>query len=215
MIDLHAHTFLSDGKLVAAELFRRAVVLGYKAFAITDHVDSSNIERVVDELTSISYDLAEHVEALLIPGVEITHVPPPMIPPLIERARALGAKIVVVHGETIVEPVTPGTNLAAIQGGADILAHPGFIAEAEVVLAKEKSVFLELSARRGHSLANGHILQLVRKVGANAVINSDTHEADDLLTEDMRKKVGRGMGLSEVELANVFGNSEEIVKRME
>ena len=48
-------------------------------------------------------------------GVEITHVPPP----LISQARGPGqggrAQLVVVHGETIVEPVEVGTNLAAIE----------------------------------------------------------------------------------------------------
>ena len=42
--------------------------------------------------------------------------------PLAEHARALGAKVVIVHGETIVEPVPRGTNLAAIEAGVDILA---------------------------------------------------------------------------------------------
>ena len=50
-----------------------------------------------------------------------------LIAPLSCRARALGAQIVLVHGETIVEPVPPGTNHQAIEAGVDILAHPGLI----------------------------------------------------------------------------------------
>ena len=38
MYDFHTHTFLSDGVLSPIELIRRALVRGYKAMAITDHV---------------------------------------------------------------------------------------------------------------------------------------------------------------------------------
>ena len=44
MIDLHTHTFFSDGELVPAEHLRRVEVLGYEAVAITDHADSSNLD---------------------------------------------------------------------------------------------------------------------------------------------------------------------------
>jgi hypothetical protein len=56
----------------------------------------------------------------LIPGVELTSVPPRKIAALAEKARSLGAKWVVVHGETIMEPVAPGTNRAAIEAKADL-----------------------------------------------------------------------------------------------
>ena len=63
----------------------------------------------------------------------------------------------VVHGETLVEPVEEGTNHEAIMAGVDILAHPGLISEEDVRLAKERKVLLEISARKGHSLSNGHV----------------------------------------------------------
>jgi histidinol phosphatase-like PHP family hydrolase len=214
MIDLHAHTFLSDGCLGAFELFRRAVVHGYKAFGITDHVDLSNMERVLDELTRASDDLRGQSETRLIPGVEITHVPPRLIPQAIDRAKALGAKIVLVHGESPVEPVQSGTNRAAIEGRADILAHPGLISEEDVALAKEKGVLLEISGRAGHCLTNGRLVLLARKAGARLVINSDTHAPEQLLTEDMRKRVGLGAGLSEEELLQTSNNAEDLVRRV-
>jgi histidinol phosphatase-like PHP family hydrolase len=63
-----------------------------------------------------------------IPGVELTHVAPRRIAPLAQRAKELGAGLVLVHGETISEPVRPGTNRAAVECPAvDILAHPGLI----------------------------------------------------------------------------------------
>jgi len=47
MIDLHTHTTFSDGELIPSELVRRAETLGYRAIAITDHVDFTNIEHVL------------------------------------------------------------------------------------------------------------------------------------------------------------------------
>jgi len=52
MIDLHTHTLFSDGVLLPAELARRAQVLGYQALAMTDHVDSSNLEFVLPRLVA-------------------------------------------------------------------------------------------------------------------------------------------------------------------
>ena len=49
MIDLHTHTFASDGVLCPAELARRAEAAGLAAIAITDHADASNLERLVRE----------------------------------------------------------------------------------------------------------------------------------------------------------------------
>ncbi|MEO0250245.1 MAG: PHP domain-containing protein, partial [candidate division WOR-3 bacterium] len=44
MIDLHTHTFFSDGELVPSELAHRAFEKGYKVIGITDHADASNME---------------------------------------------------------------------------------------------------------------------------------------------------------------------------
>lgn len=212
MIDLHAHSFLSDGALLPAEIFRRAVACGYQAFAITDHVDSSNIEDVLDKLTRISEDLSQPGGPVLLPGVEITHVPPKLIPDLIDRARALGARVVLVHGETLVEPVVPGTNRAAIEGKADILAHPGLISEEDAALAAEQGLLLEISAK--HSLANGHLVQVARRTGAKLVISSDAHRPEQLLDQEMRRRVGLGAGLKPEELELAYRNAAALVERL-
>ncbi len=204
MFDLHCHSIFSDGELVPAELLRRVSVLGYEAVAITDHADHSNIDFIVPRIYTAARALNQVSKTRLIPGIEITHVPPIMIPELIARARALGAEIVVVHGETLVEPVEPGTNLAAIKGGADILAHPGLITEEEVKLAAERGVFLELSGRKGHCLTNGHVASLARRFGAKLVINSDAHAPGDFMTAEFAFRVGLGAGLTEEEVKALY-----------
>ncbi len=196
MIDLHTHTFFSDGALVPAEHLRRVEVLGYKAVAITDHVDSSNLDFVIPRMIQAAKDLNPYSSTRLLPGVELTHVPPALIASLTRQARELGALVVVVHGETPVEPVAPGTNLAAIEAGVDLLSHPGFISEEEVRLAAQQGVMLELSGRKGHSLTNGHVARLAIKAGARMAVNADAHTPGDFLTAEMAEKVALGAGLS-------------------
>jgi len=213
MIDLHTHSVLSDGGLLPAELARRAYVAGYKAIAITDHVDSGNLAIVLAQLIKVSRDLNRYMRIKVLPGVEITHVPPQQIPELAELARKIGAKIIVVHGESPVEPVISGTNLAGLESDIDILAHPGLISEKEVKLAKRRGIYLELSARRGHSLTNGYVTKLARKIGTKLVINTDAHTSSELFTKEILRKVGLGAGLSEREFKDVLGNSSELLRK--
>jgi len=92
--------------------------------------------------------------------------------------KTLGAKLVVVHGETIVEPVEPGTNASAlISPYVDILAHPGLLTLDEARQAASHDVYLEVSARRGHSLTNGHIIKRGYATGASLILNSDAHSS--------------------------------------
>lgn len=203
MFDLHCHSVFSDGELIPAEIWQRVKVLGYEAIAITDHVDHSNYEFILSNLLKIKKQFNGKIPRVLV-GAEITHVPPDLIPDLIKECRKAGAEIVVVHGETIVEPVEEGTNLAAIIGGADILAHPGLIKEEEVKLASQKGVFLEISGRKGHCFTNGHVVQLARKYGTPLVINSDAHSPSDLMTKDMAYKIGLGAGLTKQEVENLW-----------
>ncbi|PMP63408.1 MAG: PHP domain-containing protein [Caldimicrobium thiodismutans] len=203
MFDFHCHSVFSDGELIPAEIWRRVKVLNYTAIAITDHADPSNFEFILENLLKIKASFQGLTPKMLV-GIEITHVPPELIPELIKRAREKGADLVVVHGETIVEPVAEGTNRAAILGGADILAHPGLIREEEVKLAAEKGVFLEISGRKGHSLTNGHVVKLAKKFGAPLVINSDAHSPSDFLTKDLALKIALGAGLTLEETENLW-----------
>ncbi len=211
MIDLHTHTFFSDGELVPAEHLRRVEVLGYQAVAITDHADSSNLDFIVPRMVKAAADLNPYSKTRLLPGIELTHVPPGLFKELTIAARKLGALIVVGHGETVVEPVTPGTNLAAIEAGVDILAHPGFITEEEARLAASKGILLELSGRKGHSLTNGHVATMAARVGAKLAVNADAHGPGDFLTAAMAQTVALGAGVSLEGYAVIRRNMAELV----
>ena len=198
MYDFHTHTFLSDGVLSPIELIRRALVRGYKAMAVTDHVGVGNLELVVKTLVKDCAQATERWDILALPGVEITHVPKDDIDMVARAAKGLGAKLVTVHGETIVEPVEPGTNGAAVRSGAvDILAHPGLITYDDARIAAENGVYLEVSARKGHSLSNGHVVKVAREAGAYTVLDSDAHEPDDLLTVELSQRIAKGAGLTD------------------
>lgn len=203
MIDLHTHSLLSDGELLPSELSRRMEVKGYKFMAITDHVDMSNIRNVVPNLVKVCEEINRFWRIKVIPGMEITHVPIEIINDLALEGRRLGAKLVIVHGETTAEPVLKGTNKAALHSSIDILAHPGFISEEEARLAKKNGIYLEVSGRKGHCLTNGHVVRIAKKMNARLVIDSDSHLADDLMELDMRQKVGRGAGLTEEEVKEI------------
>jgi len=214
MIDLHAHSLLSDGELIPSELVRRMEVKGYKFMAITDHVDMSNIKLIVPNIAKACEEINKFWKIKVIPGMEITHVPLELIKPLALEGRRLGAKLIVVHGETSVEPVLKGTNKAALLSPIDILAHPGRITEEEARLAKKRGIYLEISGRKGHSLTNGHVARMARKVKAKLVIDSDSHSVDDLMDLEMRKKVGRAAGLSEKEMEAIERETNKLANKI-
>jgi histidinol phosphatase-like PHP family hydrolase len=213
IIDLHTHSLFSDGELLPAELIRRAEATGYKAIAITDHVDPSNIDFVIPRIVNVIKKIKQHISIEAIPGAEITHVPPHIIPEIVKEARHLGAKIVVVHGETIVEPVTPGTNRAAIEANADILAHPGIISTEDLLLAKEKGVTLEITSRKGHSLSNGYVAKEAMKFGVPLCINTDAHSPSDLITREMAIKILQAAGIEGNRIDMIFENAKALVEK--
>ena len=156
--DLHTHSIFSDGELIPAELVRRAQAIGHDAIAITDHVDMTNVEWVVKNVIKAVELCSDDIT--VIPGVEVTHVPPSKMDKVIADARRYGAKIIVVHGETVTEPVAKGTDMAAVRNpDVDVLGHPGFITEEEAQIARDNGVALEITGRAGHNITNGHVYQ--------------------------------------------------------
>ncbi|MDR2387284.1 MAG: histidinol phosphate phosphatase domain-containing protein [Deltaproteobacteria bacterium] len=214
VIDLHSHTFHSDGELGPAELARRAYCKGYAFLGLSDHVDQSNIKSVLLAAIEAAKSLSGEIGLTLLAGIELTHVPPSQIAGQVALGRDLGADFVVVHGESLVEPVAPGTNLAAIKAKCDVLAHPGLLTRDEVALAAKNEVYLELSARGGHNRGNGHVAALALKLGAKLLINSDLHAPKDLLTPVDQKLVGLGAGLSEEQFVSLMDGALSLAKKL-
>lgn len=212
MYDCHSHSFLSDGELGPAELARRAEHRGLSGLAVTDHVDPVTVEDIVSPLADHVEELRDAMEIDLLAGCEITHTPPDLIESVASRARKAGAEIVLVHGETLVEPVPAGTNQAAVgTPNVDVLAHPGLVEEATVERAADNGVMLEISARKGHALANGHLVRRVRETDARLVVNTDAHAPRDLITTEFAESVVRGSGHPDPR--KVLENNERLFHR--
>jgi len=204
MYDLHTHTILSDGELLPTELIRRAAVLGYETLAVTDHADASNLRHLVEAVGGCRESARCYGMNLLV-GVELTHVPPSLIPAFARDAKRFGADIVVVHGETVVEPVAPGTNRAACACEyVDVLGHPGLVTLEDARIAAEHGVALEITSRGGHNRTNGHVARVAREAGCRLVVDSDTHAPSDLMSKDARRAVALGAGLTEAESREVL-----------
>ena len=212
--DFHTHTSLSDGVLSPIELIRRALVNNYNAIALTDHAATGTMERIIRETAEVCALARRYWNILAIPGIELTHVPAQAIAETARKAKEFGALIVVVHGESIVEPVEKGTNLAALHcPQVDILAHPGLLSLEEAQLAAANGIFLEISARYGHCLTNGHISSLAQQAGAKLLLNSDAHSEQDLLTASLADAIIHGTGLDDAACHQVLNvNPQALIK---
>ncbi|MCX5703736.1 MAG: histidinol phosphate phosphatase domain-containing protein [Candidatus Omnitrophica bacterium] len=213
MYNLHSHSLLSDGVLLPSEVAVRYLSQGYKAIAITDHADYSNIEPVVRQILEFTRHWPKAAKIKVLPGIELTHLPPEQFQPLAKYARKEGVKIIIGHGETLVEPVIKGTNRAALEADIDILAHPGLISEADAKLAKKRGIFLELTARHGHRDTNPHVAEIALKSGAKLILNTDSHLPEDIIAPGQLIDVARKSGLTPKEIEGIFKNVTKFLKR--
>lgn len=215
MIDLHTHTIESDGALIPAEHIRRAEVRGYRVLGLADHGDLSVVRRILPILLEAARRENELGRIRVLAGIELTHVRPSHMAEAVKLSRELGAQFVIVHGETLAEPVEPGTNRAAIEAGADILAHPGLISQADALLAAQRGVLLEISGKRGHCLSNGHVARIAQSVGAGLIFGSDAHDGEQMPTRTAAEAICLGAGLDSATVAAMFDNALRLASRLQ
>jgi len=204
MFNLHAHTFLSDGNLLPSEVAVRYQDKGYKVIAITDHADYSNIKQIAKAIVEFCKRWPKNSGIKVLPGVELTHLPPEQFKPLAVLARKEGIKIIIAHGETPVEPVAKNTNHLALIADIDILAHPGFISDEDTQLAASRGVFLEVTSRHGHKEANKHVINQARKFKAKLILNNDSHTPEDIIAPEQLIKAGLDYGLTQLEIDKIY-----------
>ena len=214
--DFHIHTSLSDGALSPIEMVRWAYVKGYRAIALTDHVGIGSLSRIIKEVAEDCALARGYWDIIAIPGVELTHIPAGAIAEVAWQAKEMGAWVVVVHGETITEPVEKGTNMAAASSPhVDILAHPGLLTIEEATTAAENKVFIEITAKRSHSFTNTHIASVARKATAKLLVNSDAHDESELLTLPSAYAIARGAGSNEKEINEILEiNPRALLERL-
>ncbi|MCM8797548.1 MAG: histidinol phosphate phosphatase domain-containing protein [Candidatus Omnitrophica bacterium] len=213
MYNLHCHSLLSDGVLLPSEVAIRYLNRGYRVIAITDHVDYSNFKNNIACILNFCNHWPNNVPIKVLPGIELTHLPLDQFKPLAGLARKKGVKIIIAHGETLVEPVIKGTNRAALNADIDILAHPGLINEEDARLAAKKGIFLELTSRHAHDATNRHVAKMAKKSGAKLILNNDSHSPEDIISHEELAKVGLKAGLTKKDIDNIFNEAGAFVKR--
>jgi len=198
------------------ELIRRAAVRQYAAIAVTDHTGPGSLARIIKEVSKDCELARSQWGIIAIPGVELTHLPAVAIDDVARKAKDLGAWLVVVHGESPVEPVEEGTNLAAVKSrSVDILAHPGHMTLKVAELAAKNNVFIEITTRRGHCITNAHVAKMAVEAGALMLLNSDTHDEDDLLSDQVTKDVLRQAGINSLKFKQILeSNPLKLLQRI-
>ena len=204
MYNLHCHSLLSDGVLLPSEIAMRYMQAGYKAIAITDHVDYSNIKSTVKAILEFTRQWPRDSQIQVLSGIELTHLPIEQFKPLAAFARKQGIEVIIAHGETPVEPVVQGTNRACLEAAIDILAHPGRISDEDVQLAQKKGIFLELTSRQGHCETNAHVARAALKFAAKLILNNDSHTPEDIISPDELRKLGLSAGLSQPDIDKIY-----------
>lgn len=218
--ELHSHTNFSDGRASIEEMLNRARELN-SAIAITDHFIGDeffinkilypNISSLDKFLNHINKSIRKFKTDDLIFGIEITRVNPKRIHKIAKAAKEHNL-IVIVHGETEIDKVPPGTNTTALDCEyVDILAHPGHLSEEDALKAKENNVFIEINAR--HKSENPKIVRICKKFNLKMVINTDAHSVEELVDYNGAKKIGMDAGLSEDEVLKANENAKEIFKK--
>jgi len=213
--DFHSHSFLTDGNTSPTEMWNEAEALAHRALALTDHLSLDDPRPLLDRLRREA-TAWEGTEFRAVVGVELTKIPPRRIADVARASRRAGAEIVIVHGETIVEHVPSGTNHAAIDSAeVDVLAHPGLLDPQDADLAHAHGVVLEISARRGHSLCNGHVVRSALAAGADLVVDSDAHGAEQLVPLETARRVAIGAGVPADRLDRVlFETPSALLRKM-
>ncbi|MGA7923336.1 MAG: histidinol phosphate phosphatase domain-containing protein [Thermoplasmata archaeon] len=211
--DFHAHTYCTDGEASATDMWWAAEHLAHRALAITDHVGFEDPKPLLTRLHEEARAWEDQPMKTLV-GVEITDVLPHKIAEAVRRARTSGAQIVIVHGESIVHNVPPGTNRAALENGdVDVLAHPGLLTPQEAELAHAHDTILELSGRAGHSLTNGHVARLALEAHVGLVVDSDAHTTHDLIPFRMAEMLAQGAGLPDREVRRTLAETPRALLR--
>lgn len=203
MYNLHTHSLLSDGELLPAEICVRYAALGYKAIAITDHCDYSNIGTVIPSIIKFCRTWPKDFPLQVLPGVELTHVPLNQFQPLARLCRKAGIRIIVGHGETVAEPVIKGTNRACLEADIDILAHPGHISDADAAFAAKRGILLEITCRKSHGRTNKEVVRQALRWHAGMALNHDSHAPEDILSPEQSAAVGRAAGLTAAHIKDI------------
>ena len=212
MLDFHVH--VGDSYLLPAEAIRLARLAGYKAVGLAVRADGATLALLLPWLLQLSrhYSLYSGVEAFA--GVELTHIPPALMPEAVAEARSMGAAFVLAHGESVDGTTEVGTNHAAIAAGVDILAHPGIITAEDAAMAGESGVLLEITPAPLHGLANAHVAAMAVEYGCGLVFGGNIKSPRHFLSRETYLAVLRGARIEGEAKAIFEASQNDLMQRL-
>ncbi|MEI6104955.1 MAG: DNA polymerase/3'-5' exonuclease PolX [Methanothrix sp.] len=227
--DLHVHSDWSDGRASIREMAHAALALGYEYIALCDHSPSIGIaggltpERLVQKIEAIAA-VNEELEGMgitVLAGTEVDIKADGRLDyadDLLARCDVVVASVHMSQQQT--ERAITGRLITAIENeNVDIIGHPtGRIIDQREPYEVDMQAILETAARTNTALEiNSHPSRLdlndinakaAREMGVKISINSDAHDAEQLLTMKYGVNVARRAWLEKKDVLNALSLKE-------
>jgi DNA polymerase (family 10) len=221
--DLHVHSIWSDGRASIIELAQAARSLGYEYIALSDHSPSVGIaggigrEKMEEKIEAVAEanDSLEGITILMGAEVDIKADGSLDYPDdLLERMDVVVASVHMAQQQK--ERTITGRLISAIENqNVDIIGHPtGRIINQREPSDMDFHAVLEAAARAGTALEiNAHPSRLdlndvnaraAKEMGVQMSINSDAHDAGQLLNMKYGINVARRAWLEKKDLINAM-----------
>jgi len=221
--DLHVHSIWSDGRASIIELAQAARSLGYEYIALSDHSPSVGIaggigrEKMEEKIEAVAEanDSLEGITVLMGAEVDIKADGSLDYPDdLLERMDVVVASVHMAQQQK--ERTITGRLISAIENqNVDIIGHPtGRIINQREPSDMDFHAVLEAAARAGTALEiNAHPSRLdlndvnaraAKEMGVQMSINSDAHDAGQLLNMKYGINVARRAWLEKKDIINAM-----------
>ena len=197
--DLHIHTTASDGRGKVEDIVRAAKKKGYKYIAITDHSKYVRIAGGMDEKRLLAYakkirKLDKDIKGIkILMGVEVDILESGKLDLEDYALKEMDIVVAAVHSHFSMDRRKQTDRiLRAIDNKyVNILAHPsgrlitsrrGLQIDFEKVFLKavENNIFLEINTHGERIDLNDINARRAKEIGAKFVINTDSHEIEQL-----------------------------------
>jgi DNA polymerase (family 10) len=225
--DLHVHSDWSDGRASILEMAHAALALGYEYIALCDHspsigiaggLDPEKLEQKIEAIAAVNKELElKGMGFTVLAGTEVDIKADGRLDyddDLLARCDVVVASVHMGLQQT--ERAITGRLISAIENeNVDIIAHPtGRIIDQREPYEVDMQAVLQAAARTGTALEiNSHPSRLdLNDVNAKAAkemavklsINSDAHDAEQLLTMKYGVNVARRAWLEKKDVLNTL-----------
>ncbi|MHB8119852.1 MAG: DNA polymerase/3'-5' exonuclease PolX [Methanothrix sp.] len=234
--DLHVHSDWSDGRASLLEMVHAAQALGYEYIALCDHSPSIGIaggltpeklEQKIEAIASANEELGGMGITVLV-GTEVDIKANGRLDYADDLLARCDVVVASVHmGQQQTERAITGRLISAIENeNVDIIGHPtGRIIDQREPYEVDMQAVLKAAARTNTALEiNSHPSRLdlsdvnakaAKEMGVKISINSDAHDAEQLLTMKYGVNVARRAWLEKKDVLNALSLKEllSVLKR--